>query len=110
MPTQPGKIATSSIAHLPSEMLDSLRSPDVVMLVNPALRRGAIGAVNQAALDLLGYSADDLIGQPIGRFFVDRLLGRRLAGERAASRSRRPIAPQFDGLRALHYKEGETKR
>ena len=63
-PTRGAAIAATFLAM-------TVRSPDGIMRVNSD---GAIGVVNQAALDLLGCSADDLIGQPIGKFFADRQL------------------------------------
>ncbi len=69
MPTQSGKSATSPIAHLPSEMLDSVRSPDGIMLVNPD---GTVQAINRAVLDWLGSTAAEVVGQPLGRFLAER--------------------------------------
>jgi PAS domain S-box-containing protein len=79
---------THSIIHSMNEMLLVI-SPD-----------GVITTANSAACELLGYGADELVGQPLGRILVP-------AKPSDSALERRPSAPLRNVERRLRTKRGE---
>src|ERR1700741_3226077 len=69
--------------------------PDALLLVD---LQGVIGLANPAALELLGYSADELIGLPVDALVPDAIRPRHAAYRKAyADQPRtRPMGMQMD--------------